>query len=288
MQGRRYLEVDVFTRRALGGNPLAVIVDAEGLDGDTMQRIATWTNFSETTFLLPPTTPQADYRVRIFTPRQELPFAGHPSVGSAYAAIECGRVEATATALRQECAAGLLPVTVQGQGRDRRIHVQAPRASFHSIARGDVEALHAALGAHAQGTPMAVCNGPVWITLDLGQAATVRGLLPDMAAIARLCLALDAVGVCVFGADRGDAEMAVRAFCPADGVPEDPVTGSANAAIAAYLQHVGELHRYGTRYRASQGREVGRDGYVEVDVDTHGQVSIGGACVVVVEGSLRL
>ncbi|NII10011.1 PhzF family phenazine biosynthesis protein [Oleiagrimonas sp. C23AA] len=288
MTPRRYLEVDVFTTRALAGNPLGVIVDAEGLDAATMQRIATWTNLSETTFLLPPTQPGADYRVRIFTPRQELPFAGHPSVGSAYAAITCGLVDVGKSALVQECAAGLLPVSVDGTDATRRIRVQAPRASFDGVDRHDIEALHKALGATSRGTPLAVCNGPVWITLDLEQAGTVRGLVPDMGAIAELCLALDAVGVCVFGADEGDAAMAVRAFCPADGIPEDPVTGSANAAIAAYLQHVGELDRYGRQYRASQGREVGRDGYVDVAVDATGHVSIGGDCVIVVEGKIRI
>ncbi|MEO5831325.1 MAG: PhzF family phenazine biosynthesis isomerase, partial [Rhodanobacter sp.] len=117
----RFLQLDVFASRLFDGNPLAVVLGADALDGATMQRIARWTNLSETTFLLPPTQPQADYRVRIFTPRQELPFAGHPSVGSAYAAIEAGLVDTGKTALIQECAAGLLPVRVIGQGPSRII-----------------------------------------------------------------------------------------------------------------------------------------------------------------------
>ena len=131
MPPRRFLQLDVFADRLFAGNPLAVVVDAEGLDGASMQRIARWTNLSETAFLLPPTQPQADYRVRIFTPRQELPFAGHPSVGSAYAAIEAGLIEPGKRALIQQCSAGLLPVRVNGDGAARIIHVQAPPARWH-------------------------------------------------------------------------------------------------------------------------------------------------------------
>ena len=146
MPARRYFEIDVFTDRPLKGNPLAVVVDAEDLDTAAMQRIATWTNFSETTFLLPPTAPDADYRVRIFTPRQELPFAGHPSVGSAYVALACGRVDAARTTLVQECAAGLLPVTVAGAGTERVIRVQAPAARIEHLDAPSIGTLRTALG----------------------------------------------------------------------------------------------------------------------------------------------
>jgi len=289
MPARRLFEIDVFTDRALMGNPLAVVADAEGLDTAAMQRFATWTNFSETTFLLPPTVPEADYRVRIFTPRQELPFAGHPSVGSAYVALACGRVDAHRRSLVQECAAGLLPVRVQGDGAERVIHVQAPAARIERIDADRSQAIAAALGAPLAREAYAVCNGPTWLTCDLGAAASVRGLHPDMAQVAALCLAGEAVGVCAFGREAGgDAAMAVRAFCPADGIPEDPVTGSANAAIAALLHELDGLAPYGRRYAASQGREVGREGLVEVSVDTAGRVAIGGHCVIVVEGALTI
>ncbi|GAB3026565.1 PhzF family phenazine biosynthesis protein [Oleiagrimonas citrea] len=289
MTPRRYFEIDVFTDRALYGNPLAVIVDAEDLDDAAMQRIATWTNFSETTFLLPPTTPEADYRVRIFTPRQELPFAGHPSVGSAFVALACGRVDATRGALVQECAAGLLPVQVEGDDARRTIRVQAPPARMQMLSTTQADVLRDAVGATAARPPQMIDNGPHWLTCDLADAATVRALEPDMGALAAQCREWDAVGACVFGRERdGRADMAVRAFCPADGIPEDPVTGSANAAIAAYLHAEGGLDDYGRRYTASQGREVGRDGIVEVSVDTEGHVAVGGRCVVVVEGRLNL
>ncbi|HET7557067.1 MAG TPA: PhzF family phenazine biosynthesis protein [Rhodanobacteraceae bacterium] len=283
---RRYAVIDVFTAKSLQGNPLAVVVDADGLDGKTMQRFAAWTNLSETTFLLPPTQAGADYRVRIFTPRSELPFAGHPSVGSAFVAIESGLVEAGKRELVQECAAGLLPVRVEGEGASRHVHVRAPKARLAGEDAMLVPALRDALGAEVRAARN-VCNGPWWIVADLGDESAVRALHPDMSAIAALTTRLAAVGVCVFGRSREPGfAMAVRAFCPADGIPEDPVTGSANAAIAACLHATGKLAGFGDRYRASQGREVGRDGVVEVAVDGEGEAWIGGECARVVTGSV--
>jgi len=288
---RRFVQLDVFASRLFDGNPLAVVVDAEGLDEATMQRIARWTNLSETAFLLPPTRPQADYRVRIFTPRQELPFAGHPSVGSAWVAIEAGRVAAGKTALVQECAAGLLPVQVTGSGAQRLIRVQAPPARIDAADAALRAALAQAL--RIELAPDEACradNGPQWLLCNLAEAAAVRRLQPDLAAVAALCLQQRAVGIGVFGREHaGDAAMAVRAFCPADGIPEDPVTGSANAAIMAWLGQHGDRDGYGLRYRASQGREVGRDGVVEVARDAaSGAVTIGGACAIGVRGELLL
>ena len=287
----RFMQLDVFASRLFEGNPLAVVLGAEGLDGPTMQRIARWTNLSETTFLLPPTQPQADYRVRIFTPRQELPFAGHPSVGSAYAAIEAGLVDAGKSSLIQECAAGLLPVQVIGQGATRIIHVQAPPAQLREVDDASRAKLAAALQVELASDQVAqVDNGPLWILCNLTEATIVRALTPDMSALAELCIRHEAVGVSVFGHERsGDASMAVRAFCPADGIPEDPVTGSANAAIMAWLGARGDRDGYGLGYRASQGREVGRNGLVDVARDAaSGAVTVGGACVIGVRGELQL
>lgn len=286
----RWLQLDVFSTRLFAGNPLAVVVAAAALDATQMQRIARWTNLSETAFLLPPTQASADYRVRIFTPRQELPFAGHPSVGSAWVALECAVVRTDKTRLVQECAAGLLPVRVDGHGPTRRIHVQAPAARVREcigkVGTRLAAALQVQLGTHHL---REVDNGPRWLVSDLEHAGAVRALHPDMPALAALCTDLGVIGACVFGHEHdGTAAMAVRAFCPADGIPEDPVTGSANAAIAAYLQATGGLAAYGSRYRASQGREVGRDGYVEVSVAATGAISIGGACCIGVSGELCL
>jgi PhzF family phenazine biosynthesis protein len=287
---RRFMQMDVFSRQPMRGNPLAVVIDGDGLDEADMRAFARWTNLSETAFLLPPTAPNADYRVRIFTPRQELPFAGHPSVGSAYAAIEAGLVAADKTLLIQQCTAGLLPVRVERSGPERIIHVQAPAASLVPTHPEVQQQVAAAVGMNAHDTaPGLIQNGPRWWLCDLEQAARVRALQPDLHAIEHLCEEHAAVGVAVFGQEQGDAaQMAVRAFCPADGIPEDPVTGSANAAIKAWLAHRNDL-RYGDSYVASQGREINRDGYISVTRDAaSGAISIGGQCVVLIQGRLEL
>jgi PhzF family phenazine biosynthesis protein len=287
MKPRAFLQLDVFTDKPYYGNALAVILNAEDLDTAAMQRIANWTNLSETIFLLPPTTPQADYRVRIFTPASELPFAGHPSVGAAYAVLVSGRVDGNKRELVQECAAGLLPVRVEGGGTERLIHVQAPDARFAPADPALAPLLKEALGVAPVAAPRNICNGPWWLTADLGEAAVVRGLKPDLAKVAEATRRHGAVGLTVFGREHsGDAAYAVRAFCPADGIPEDPVTGSANAVIGAYLHATDPAYARGGRYRASQGREVGRDGVVEVTVSADGRTSIGGRCVICVEGTL--
>ncbi|MFC5435971.1 PhzF family phenazine biosynthesis protein [Rhodanobacter umsongensis] len=292
---RRFMQLDVFSRQPLLGNALAVVVDGDGLDDATMQAFARWTNLSETTFLLPPTRTDADYRVRIFTPRQELPFAGHPSVGSAYAAIDASLVPPGKFELVQECAAGLLPVHVEGSGDERIIHVQAPPARLQEVDAPERTQLAQALRLDPAPTRMRlVDNGPLWLVCDLHGAADVRQLKPDLALIAAISQATGAVGVSVFGRESAsgaaaDAAMAVRAFCPADGIPEDPVTGSANAAIMAFLAELGDPDGYGLAYRASQGREVARNGFVEVRRDAAtGAISIGGACAVGIRGELRL
>lgn len=287
---RRFMQLDVFSRHPLKGNPLAVVLDGDGLDESTMRSFARWTNLSETTFLLKPTQAGADYRLRIFTPQRELPFAGHPSVGTAYAAIEAGIIDGRKHALIQECAAGLLPVRVAGMGGERTIHVQAPPARVERVDAALIDAIGHAIHNTLDDTQIRmVDNGPHWLLCNLRDAARVRTLQPDLSALADLCTRYKAIGVSVFGHERGsDASMAVRAFCPADGIPEDPVTGSANAAIMAFLADSGD-DTYGPSYRASQGREIGRDGYIDVARDpANGAIAVGGDCVVTIRGELDL
>ena len=284
-----FKQVDVFTSRPLLGNALAVLLDADGLDAASMQRIAAWTNLSETAFVLRPTQSGASYRVRIFTPRSELPFAGHPSVGTAHALLEAGRIDAGA-ALVQECAAGLLPVRVAGAGAHRRVFVRAPRARIGAPSDAITAAVQRALGRapHGAHPPRIVNNGPDWLICDLGDDASVRTLDPDMERLSALSRETQSIGISVFGRAGGDAALVVRAFAPLDGVPEDPVTGSANAAIGAYLHATGQLDAIGREYRVSQGREVGRDGVIDVRVDADGEVEIGGESVTLIDGTLRL
>ncbi len=289
---RRYLQLDVFAPRPGDGNPLGVVLDAENLDDAAMQAFAAWTNLSETIFMLPPTQAAAHYRVRIFTPRQELPFAGHPSVGAAWAALAVGLVRADGDMLLQECAAGLLPVQIEtlpaaDGGRVGTVHVRAPRAHPLAHSPSHEPLIDAALDGLARGplAPAVWSNGPPWWLVQLADVDAVRAMQPDLAAISALTRASGAVGLAVHGgADAADHQLVVRAFCPADNIPEDPVTGSANACIAAQLAHAGALPGTGGRYVASQGRELGRDGIVHVQVDGDDEVWIGGEVQQVIDG----
>src|SRR5690606_21252794 len=200
-----FKQVDVFSPEHFGGNPVAVILDAEDLPADEMQRIARWTNLSETTFVLPPTRDGASYRVRIFTPRQELPFAGHPSLGTAHAAMEAGLARPVDGRLVQECGAGLLPVRIEQEGEVRRLFVRAPEAVAGAVDPALAGQLSAALGDQVEATPAPrpVSLGPTWIVARMADAARVRALSPDMAARAGLSRGHGAVGVPGVGAEPG-------------------------------------------------------------------------------------
>lgn len=286
-----FMQLDVFAAEPGLGNPLGVVFGAEVLDTAAMQALAAWLGLSETTFVLPATQAGADYRLRIFTPRQELPFAGHPSIGSAQAVLERGIVTPRDGSLLQECAAGLLPLRIE-DGRSRTIHVRAPRGVERP---GDGSAVLASLGGVTPGElrPALIDNGPRWWCVGLADEAAVRGLSPDLRAMAAANRADGSVGVAVYAriaaggstpaASRPSA-LVVRAFVPADGIPEDPVTGSANAAIAAWLHANDALPAM--RFRCSQGRELGRDGRVEIEVDAQGEVWIGGCTQTIIEGRL--
>jgi PhzF family phenazine biosynthesis protein len=274
MKQLSFKQVDVFTAKPFFGNPVAGVIGAEGLESAAMQRIAAWTNLSETTFLLPPTKPEASYQLRIFTPRQELPFAGHPTVGSAHAAIESGFAKAVGGKLKQECGAGVLDLTVE----ENRIFVNAPQPKLSEV--------QAPL--FGKGRAIRVDVGPIWIVADLGDAKAVDGLKPDMAAISALSKELKASGATVFGR-TGDASapLHVRSFAPAQGIPEDPVCGSGNISVAAYLRETGLLKEFGASYTARQGMQVGRDGRVQVRVSADA-IQIGGEAVTCVDGKLRV
>lgn len=288
---RRYLQLDVFAHRIGAGNPLAVVFDAQDLDTAAMQSFAAWMHLPETIFLLPPQA-GGDYRVRIFTPRQELAFAGHPSLGAAWAAIDARRVPADSESLLQECAAGLLPIAIAHDATGMRISVRAPHARRCDHDRATPLRLDAALAGWPRGAlaPGLWDNGPRWWVVELDAAPDrpdpVRSLQPDLNAILALA-GDDALGLAVFARSREPGyDYVVRAFCPSDGIAEDPVTGSANAAIAAALLEVGRL-KPGDRYSVSQGREVGRDGCVEVRIDEDGEVWIGGRVQAVIRGTVE-
>lgn len=286
---RAYKVIDVFAERPLLGNPVAVVLDAEGLDTDAMQAVARWTNLSETTFLLPPTSPEADYWLRIFTPRSELPFAGHPTLGSAYAALEAGRVTARSGRLVQECGVGLIELAVDGEGAKRRLNLTLPPATIAPLEPVDVAELEAVLGRPVvrEPAPAIIDVGPVWVVAQLPTADDVLALEPNLARSAAFERRLGLTGVSVFGArGEGDAAIEVRSFAPSCGVDEDPVCGSGNGSIAVFRRARGLLPTGGASYVASQGRRVGRDGRVEVAIDARGQIRLGGACITCIDGIL--
>jgi PhzF family phenazine biosynthesis protein len=287
---RSYKVVDVFTSQPLLGNPVAVVLDAEGLATDEMQAIANWTNLSETTFVLPPTAAEADYRLRIFTPRSELPFAGHPTLGSAHAILEAGRVAPRPGGrLIQQCDVGLVELTVEKRDEERELAFCLPPATLEPLGATDAAELELIIGCKvATRTAPAIVNvGPVWVVAQLNDATSVLDVRPDFARLAAFEHRLGVTGLTVFGAHaHGEAAIEVRAFAPSSGVPEDPVCGSGNGSVAVFQWERGLLRRDGADYVAAQGRCVGRDGRIKVKVDASGNVRIGGACVTCVEGIL--
>jgi PhzF family phenazine biosynthesis protein len=291
-----FVQVDVFTDRVFGGNPLAVILDARGLSDGEMQAIAREMNLSETTFVLPPTTAGADYRVRIFTPRAELPFAGHPTIATAFALREEGRL-GERSPVCQECGIGLVPIAIESradgpfllvtQGAPRWEEVDVSRARAAALLGCEVDAL-------ADGPLEVVSTGVRWLVVPLRELSTVRALAPDLAAVEHLSRALDVAGITVFCRETEDPATAVhlRSFAPLHGVPEDPVCGSGNGSVAAYLVRHGAVDGAELAYVAEQGSEVGRRGRVTVHAsrDDAGRwtIRVGGEAVTVLEGELLL
>ena len=286
----RFKQVDAFTSRPFYGNPVAVVLDADDLSDEHMQRIANWTNLSETTFVLKPTITGPAYRLRIFTPAHELPFAGHPTIGSCHAVIEGGIVTPKDGRMVQECGAGNLPLRIEGAGAERRIWVEAPEAKPMGEHPELSSTLSEVLGSPIAESPAptAFRNGPTWLFVRFETESEVAALKPDMSALAKLSPTVTGVAAFAF-VNGGEFAVHIRCFAPAAGVPEDPVTGSANAALPAYLAHHGLLEKMGREYIATQATELGRDGRVFVRVlDAQGRAEIGGQAVTVVEGEIRL
>ncbi len=287
---RRYVQVDVFADRPGAGNPLAVVLDAEGLDDDAMQAIARWTRLPETTFVFPATSDDASYRLRIFSPRREVPFAGHPSVGTAHAVLEAGLAAPRDGLLVQDGIAGKLPLRVTGDGPTRTIAVRTPRARVQEIARVDDPRLREALRELPLGAlpPALMDGGRRWWLAELANETALRGATPPWPAIAALAQATDSMGLCVFArSDDPVYYLAVRAWVGATGQFEDAASGAANATLAAWLTTQNALPSDSGFYRISQGREVGHDAIIELTVDGDGDVWSGGRVCTVVSGDIR-
>ena len=303
MQQRPFKQIDVFTATPYFGNPLAVVLDGNGLDDAAMQRFARWTNLSETTFVLPPTQSTADYRLRIFTPGGELPFAGHPTLGSCHAWLEAGGQPKNTEFIVQECAKGLINI---------RRHEASSRLAFAapSLLRSAPEAALLAQVASALGitetqisAAQLLDNGPVWLGLLLDSPETVLQLLPNHQELAKLGVKVGTAGIYAptsspliaranreaqaFTQTASDPapDLEVRAFAACIGIYEDPVTGSLNASLAQWLMADGLMP---THYTASQGVCMGRAGLVDLQQDTQGQVWVGGQSVTCIAGTVML
>ncbi|GAA0911642.1 PhzF family phenazine biosynthesis protein [Nonomuraea longicatena] len=272
---RDFRQVDVFTDTPYLGNPLAVVLGAEGLSTEEMQRFANWTNLSETTFVLPPTTPEADYRVRIFTTATELPFAGHPTIGTCHAWLEAGGRPASDGVVVQECGIGLVKVKQDGASL---AFAAPPLLRGGPVDEAELTRIAAALGVERPAIVDAqwADNGPGWVAVLLGSAEEVLALRPAPSDYK--------IGVVGPHPDGSPNAFEVRAFFPPEG--EDPVTGSLNASVAQWLLGSG---RASAPYVAAQGTVLGRQGRVLISRDDHdGTVWVGGSAVTCVNGTVAL
>lgn len=297
-RNRPFKQVDVFTATPYLGNPLAVVLDGSGLNDDYMQRFARWTNLSETTFVLPPDNPQADYRVRIFTPGSELPFAGHPTLGTCHAWLQAGGKPHATDFIVQECKVGLVKIRRDGV----RLAFAAPPLKRSTPSPALLAQVVAALGLKPQQVRAAqlLDNGPVWLGLLLDSPDTVLELNPNHLELKTLgqkvgVLAVERIDSATGLIARSNREaraftahaldIEVRAFAAPVGINEDPVTGSLNASLAQWLMAEGQVPE---RYVASQGACLGRAGRVHLERDGSGQVWVGGESVTCIDGSVAL
>ena len=298
-QHRRFAQVDVFSAVPFQGNPVAVIVDADGLDETQMARIANWTNLSETTFVLPPDDPGADYRLRIFTPHRELPFAGHPTLGSAAAWLDAGGAPMHDDRIVQECGAGLVDIrrSPRRGGPTQTIDLTNQTdptvepsetlafAAPDRLRSGPLDDVYVDQIATALGVDRSEIldhqwadNGPGWAAVRLASAEQVLALNPDFSAIPDAKL-----GVLGAHPEAADHEYEIRAFVPGVGVAEDPVTGSLNASVAQWL--IGE-NLAPNSYTATQGTALGRSGVISITAEDD-EIWVGGATSICVRGTVH-
>ncbi len=275
-----FKQVDVFSSVALKGNPVAVVLNADSLSDAQMADFARWTNLSETTFVLKPQNPEADYRLRIFTTLKELPFAGHPTLGSCHAWLEAGGQPKGAEVV-QECSAGLIRIRRQG---GQLAFTAPPLLRTGAVEEALLQRICRGLGIEPQTVAQArwVDNGPGWVALMLRDRKQVLDLEPDYSQL--LGLSVGVVGPWQPEVDGDEAQFEVRAFCAGEGMPEDPVTGSLNAGLAQWLIADGHAP---TRYVASQGTAMGRAGRVSIE-QVGADIWVGGAAVTCISGQLTL
>jgi PhzF family phenazine biosynthesis protein len=276
MKSRRFMQCDVFSPTPTKGNGLAVVLDGDGLKDDDMQGFAAWTNLAETTFLFAPDDPTADYRVRIFTPYQELPFAGHPTLGSCRAWLQSGGRPKEPGMVRQECGVGIVEIDTKGE----RLAFAAPPTATSPLPPDHLEMIVGHLDIRPETVARAIRldNGPVWQVLDLGSAEQVLAVDSGLAHWEPV----DFVGL--LGAQPSGSESAYEVRLLASNGVEDPITGSLNAALAHWLREQGQLD---DPIVISQGTAIGRDGRVHI-TPTEGRILIGGDTHILIEGTVDL
>ena len=285
-----FKQVDVFTSVRYKGNPVAVVLRADDLTTEQMQQISNWANLSESTFVVPATTPDADYRVRIFTLHAEIPFAGHPTVGTAHALLEAGIVEVKDGVLVQECGQGLVRLEVEyAPDGERWISFDLPEPTIEPLSSRRVADLETSLGAEVvrQFNPCLIDVGARWIVAQLPSADAVLANRPNFERVKFLNLEDKTSGVVIFGEypEGAHARIEVRAFAPAVGVIEDPVCGSGNGCVAAFIRHTGQTSHFGREVMSSQGAMLGRAGILRLTVE-EGRIQVGGPAVTCIDGQL--
>jgi PhzF family phenazine biosynthesis protein len=292
----RFLQLDVFSARPGGGNPLGVVFGAQDWSTERMQGFAAYTDLVETTFVLPATQAGADYRLRIFSPSKEIPFAGHPTIGSAHAVLETEFATLRAGLLVQECAVGLLKI--QADQRTQELFVAAPLARVLQTGMQADPMLARILAGRRIGAiaPGMVDGGRRWWVAELADEAQLRDWQVDHAAILALARATDSMGLCAFARSATSAskatspkdhyQLVVRAFPAGVGIVEDPASGAANGLLAAYIKHFEPNGALASGYTVSQGREMGHDATLRIRFSDE-RVWVGGQTHTVIDGSLR-
>lgn len=278
----RYLELDVFAGPRGGGNRLGVVIGADAWDAATMQRFAHVNDAVENAFVLQPSDARASYRVRIFTPEKEVKFAGHPSIGSAHAVLAHALAQPVDGTLWQECAVGVLPVRVEGEGNARRLLLKMPPARVVRTGSDAHPWLHEALSGVASGKlpPVLIDGGRRWWLAEAVDEAALRDWRPEHHAIEKLAVATDTMGLCLFArSSHADYQLVVRAFAPGVGIREDPASGAANGLIAAYIEQAEPAGPLARGYTVSQGREIGHDAVLTARIGTDG-IWVGGRTLI--------
>lgn len=286
----RFFQLDVFTRRPGGGNPLGVVVAADDWSDAAMQAFAKWTDIVETTFLVRPSTAEASYRLRIFTPTKEIAFAGHPSIGSAHVALLSGFATANEGVLIQECQAGLLPIRVEDEGSERRLFIRAPKATVLKTGLEPKSLLANTLKKVKLGKlpPAFVEGGRRWWLAEFADAAELRAWQPDHASIRKIALDSDSLGLCAFARSEEPChDVVLRAFPAGVGIVEDPASGAANGLVAAYIAHAEPDGPLARGYVVSQGREIEHDAELILRIDADATVWVGGQTLTVISGEVE-